>query len=138
MEEIGEIEQRILSELEEAWENDVCSILNTVYDPPSSARLTEFCNAARSLYERGLVRVTKYKFGPDGYTSRELPESEERALLRSLEDQFGDLDEEGYWAYREPYSANVIRPQLLVTEVGHDLAFRLLDERGYQWWKRRS
>lgn len=94
MVELDEIEQRILAELEEAWENNVCTILNTVYESPSSADLTEFCNAARTLYERGLVHVTKYKFGPDGYTSKELPESEQRALLRSLESQFGDLDEE--------------------------------------------
>ncbi|MCR4265347.1 hypothetical protein [Nitratireductor sp. ZSWI3] len=128
---LGEIEQRILSELEEAWENNVCSLMNTVYDPSSSADLTEFCDASRSLYERGLVRVTMDMPG----RSLELPESEERALLRSLESWFGALDEDGQWGYGEEHSAvDAPVPQLLATEEGHELAFQLLERRGYQWW----
>lgn len=135
MERLTEMELRILATLEEAWEDDICTILNTVYTPPSSADLTEYCDAARSLYGHGLVRVTTYKYGPRGHASKELPENVERELLRSLESWFGGLNDKGGWIYREKYSEQFEMPQLLVTEEGHDLAVRVLDKRGYQWWE---
>jgi hypothetical protein len=135
MRKIGEIGQRILAELEETWEQNVYTVINTVYGFPSHADLAEYCNAVRSLYEMGLVRITMDKVGwPQ---SRELPEEAERELLQSLEDWFS-VHHDGHWTYSGGDIKTATIPQLLVTEEGHDLAFRLLDERGYQWWKRGS
>ena len=134
MPDLTEMAQRILSELEEIWDQNVFSMLNTVVTPNGeAAQLAEFQAALAALVERDYVLM-----GYEGFVPRN-PEqlSKERSLemISSIPEWFAFDEAERFWTLSKgPY--NEIRyPGIYSTQEGRDKAFEILDRRGYQWWR---
>lgn len=129
---IDEIGARILASLEESWEDNVFTLINTVYHPPSSADVIEYCSAIRYLKQRELVSFSWRILSPGDCPG--LTESETSALLDSLEDWFV-LGEDGNWTCGKGEIRTTVIPQLFIGEGGGaELAEKLVHDRGFEWW----
>jgi hypothetical protein len=135
---LSELEQRILSELEEAWEEEVTTIANTVFPPSGTpTEIDEMAEALASLVNADLVRISiDYD-----YTRKLRPLSKEQSLevINTLASEF-EFDRDGeHWAWKKfklPLKAYQVQiPEILPTQAGLVKAREILEERGYQWWR---
>jgi hypothetical protein len=123
---LSELEMRILSELEEAGEENVPTIANTVTNVRGDQlELSEIRSALESLVRADLIRIAL-----DG---RDMNAQESLGVLAVLETHLIFNSEGKHWTGgSEPW------PDIIATRTGKETAFQILDERGYQWWRTRS
>jgi hypothetical protein len=132
--DLTEMAQRVLSELEEIWDQNVFSMLNTVIAPNGdTAQLAEFRAALTALVERDYVLM-----GYEGFIPRspeQLSKEESLEMIASLPEWFIFDEAERLWSLGKGSYNTVRYPAIHSTEGGRNKAFEILDRRGYQWWR---
>lgn len=125
---LTELAARILCELEEAWAENVSSTVNTVTDRTGEEQeLASSINALEELIRAGLAVLS-----PDGM--QELTDDRSIELLPNLASKFRFDSDDRLWKW----SDNLPMVEIVATEKGRELAFEILDERGYQWWRQKE
>lgn len=136
MEGLTELEMRVLSELEEAGEEELQTMAVTVMLGLVSADpLSEFQAALRRLAERDLLRMSTAR----NSTGR----LDELSLAASLSeiDRIGEVltfdVSSGAWMDRRISQGDMAEryPFIVDTPAGAELAQKILEARGYQWWR---
>lgn len=134
MVDLSEFGQRVLSELEELRVENVIAMLNTIAVPEGSeSEVEQLKGALRELVNAGLVEM-----GMDQFHSRKevvLEVEEGLSMIDRLPEIFTFSSEEKLWDLRD---GNMLRdpyPIILATPEGVEQGFRILSERGYQWWR---
>ena len=138
--EHSELEQRILAELEEAGEETVGTLINTVTasagDPAESNR----CFAAiGSLIGSDLVRMSNSR-GADRRLEP-LPQRDSLAVLDSLASKIKYDPNKSYWRDTSVIAGKPLRddpPAVILTVSGKATSIAILTGRGYQWWRVKS
>jgi hypothetical protein len=133
-----EFERRILSELEEAGEEPVTGMLNTVIEGTGwQGEVSMYQKALRNLVEADLVRMTiAQPVGRSEITSKQVSMDQIDTISSYL--KFDDIAK--LWrdsrCVGPPYTTP--SPQIACTAKGKEEAFKILDDRGYQWWRPRK
>ena len=127
----SEIEMRILSELEEAGEENVCAMANTIFPPTGESSEIEQLQAALvSLVSADLVRMGERV---RNVGVRPLSKDESLAIVGAMPAGMIFDDKEGLWWWTQS-----VWPEITDTEAGKSKAREILSERGYQWWRPKS
>lgn len=134
MEEFSELQQRVLSELEEAWQLELDCMLNTIIEPVGDPR--ELHDYRRALI--GLIQSDDVRMGLETSVLNkpgELSKSASLEMVRRLDEWLAfDAGINHWFADAGDRTKNPF-PVVYLTEAGDAKAFRILDERGYQWWR---
>jgi hypothetical protein len=126
--DLSEAAARILSELEEAGAENFSSTVNTITERSGEEReLTDSVNGVDQLISLGLA-VLRYK------DSQKLSKEASLEAISHLPSNVTFDPEERLW--KSDNSTPLV--EIVATERGRDLAFDILDERGYQWWRQKS
>jgi hypothetical protein len=133
--EVSELSLRLLAELEEAQQQTITSLLNTVITPTgNSVELTLYREACLGLISGGHVRVAVAFDENRRLKDESLAESVD--LLNFYTSHFIFDGNQGLWLISDkavlPRTASF--PNLVLTEVGLSQAIAVLEERGYRWW----
>jgi hypothetical protein len=137
MSELSELEMRVLSELEEAGEEDVVTMMMTVMPPTGQA--SEVDDMQRAL--ESLVRADLVRMSMDRDTTgrlKALSKDESLSAIADLKSQLRFMGEN--WVdtrYSGPPFGDPF-PYIVDTEAGREKALQILEQRGYQWWRRRK
>ena len=136
MEDLTELEMRILSELEEAGEEELQTMALTVMAGLAGNNpILEFQAALRRLAERDLLRMS---------TARD---ATGRLVDLSLQDSVSEVDRigevltfdpsTGAWEDRRMTQGAIEErfPFIVDTPSGAKMAEGILESRGYQWWR---
>jgi hypothetical protein len=137
MDDLTEMEQRVLSELEEFWEENVFAMLNTVIEPAgdnSEVRLLQ--QALKGLVERDHVIMGFESFHPPNPET--LSKQASLELISSLREWFKFDLEDPHWTLRKGDIKKDRMPMIYSTASGREKAFEILDQRGYQWWRQKK
>jgi hypothetical protein len=132
---LSELEMRILSELEEAGEESVVTLLNTVTRKRGGMlELTQLQLALKTLVDLDLARISVER--DESSRLKELSKDHSQVEIDRipLNVRFGPLG--GYWELlrRPSAKADDDFPYVVDTPEGQNKAFEILEERGYQWW----
>lgn len=120
--------QRILAELEEAGEENISSMLNTIVMPSGDrSELATYATALAQLVEQGLVRV---EFESDE-NSTPLQQAGAADIIRDLDHHLHFSGEDGEWGFIDTERT----PVIIGTDSGLARAEAILEDRGYQWWR---
>ena len=136
---VAEIEQRILSELEEAGEEDIPTLINTVTDRTGKPiELEQVRGALENLVRAGLVRLAS-----DRDVSRrwiKLSQASSLALLVELTSRLKFRVGDGHWMNVPIAEAPLAlwQPAVVNTDEGYRRGREILEKRGYQWWRPRK
>jgi len=129
---------RIVSELEEAGEEDVVTMMNTVVQPAGDpGELAEVQQALENLVHADLIRMSMDR--DSSGRLKDFPKNESLDVIADLESGLSFNRERMLWTdtrhpgppYADPF------PYIVNTETGRKKGFEILDERGYQWWRRK-
>jgi hypothetical protein len=138
---LSELEQRILSELEEAWAEQVTTIANAVFPPNGApAEIDENTKALANLVNADLVKMS-VDFD-DAKKLRPLSKEESLEVINSVPSEFELARAGGNWAWKKfrlplkPCEVQI--PEILATQTGLVKAREILEERGYQWWRQKK
>jgi len=124
-----EMSKRILSELEEAGEENAASLLNTVIEPTGSQiELSSFNDAVSHLEREGLIELEWVDGGENTNSNRTVHLDESSRFVQHL--RFNESN--GRWSFVDTTRF----PSLVATSEGLEMAESLLRERGYQWWRK--
>ena len=136
---LSEIALRILSELEEAGEENIPAMLNTIIDGQgASNEVPDYQHALRELVTVDLVRMTIERDA-----SRRLAAASKAVSFEEIDriSTYLRFDHEAkLWrdSRRSGPPFPSLFPQIVCTEAGRRKAFEILDERGYQWWRKKA
>jgi hypothetical protein len=137
MSDLTEMQQRIVAELEEAWEQNVFSMLNTIIDPTGDAReVSSFQQALQGLIERDHVIM-----GLEGVARRsqeELGKSASLELISNLGDWFRFDTADSHWTLSKGDFRKERIPMIYLSSAGQQKAVAILTQRGYQWWRQKK
>lgn len=126
----GEIAARILSELEEAHEDDVTTLINTVMTVSGEQQeLEAFTAALLLLAQSDFVRIA---YEETSKKSERQPHELSLIIIKALTESLVFDNHEGIWSWDDAKP----QPYVMTTDAGLERARRILDERGYQWWIR--
>ena len=136
LDNLTELEMRVLAMLEEAGEESVVITLNTVIDPSGDqVELAEFQATLTKLVDKKLIEVelASIPMGRVPLTTDkshvEVAQLTQHCRFRPNEGHWTDTRESGPPYYQTPL------PNLLLTEPGRSLSVEILESRGYQWWR---
>ena len=131
--ETEELASRVLSNLYEAGAENVSSTLNTVIEPTGSDEEPRAMAAAlASLLAAELIYLTRGGVRP-GRNVR-VDSREAQRITSELSAVLSFNADRKLWIWDDA----VPMIELAVTEAGDEEAFRVLDERGYQWWRQQT
>lgn len=133
---LSELEMRILSELEEAGEENIAAMLNTIIQPIGDA--SEVASLQQAL--ENLVRADFIRMSTDRDSAgrlRDLSAAGSQGIIANLTSGLHFDSEKMFWAntrhsgppFGDPF------PYIVNTKSGKKKGFEILDERGYQWWR---
>jgi hypothetical protein len=132
-----ELGDRVLATLEEAHIDNVFAILNTVIDPHGGIDEVEaFVIATRNLFDRGLIEMG-YRHVMPHWREEVFAADRTAQLIAELQAWFAFDRGTGYWTTSRGEIRNTSIPFILLTSAGLTESGRLLDERGYEWWRPR-
>jgi hypothetical protein len=126
MNNLSALERVILAVLEEAGEEDISALTNTVRECRGAlGEIDEVSAALAGLVNRGFVEVARSK---DPLSLRWVPTSKQEslALLRDLKPHFHWSTVDQLWAWR----TDLPRAEVLLTNIGAVEARRVLSEDG--------
>jgi hypothetical protein len=136
---LSELAMRILSELEEAGEENVTAMLNTVVDGTGTEeQISSYQQALRELVQADLARMS---------IERDVSRRLVRASSLTSEEQIEGIasflvfDHQAQrWRDRRRTGPPFIDPfpHIVCTSSGKQKGFEILDKRGYQWWRTKS
>lgn len=127
--DLKEMSARVLAELEEAGQEHVPAMLNTVAAMTGDAEeKMQYADALAMLVRDDLIKLA-YECDRQGRLVP-LPKDEALAAVSRLAVSllFGTND--GLWTW-----VGSRRPDILITSAGRTQAKELLEERGYSWWR---
>ena len=139
MADLTELEMRVLSELEEAGQEEILTLINTVMtvtgDP---GEIDEIESALNELFRSGFARIAIDR--DDSDRLRRLSVEKSLAHVLNLRKKLQFREEDKHWTdvddHGPPYSPTYEEPPYVVcTAAGKERAFQILDDRGYQWWR---
>ena len=133
MNELDEIASRVLAQLEEAHSENVTSTMNTIFEVSGQeSELSDMQAALRELIASDLVRIG-YE---DTRAGKIIAVSKEQSMADTvnLTSQINFNDSEGIWKWDKRFP----RSQIVATSSGLVVADKLLQMRGYQWWRQRD
>jgi hypothetical protein len=137
MTDLTEMEQRVIAELEEVWEQNIFSMLNTIVDPNGDVgEVAMLQEALKGLVERGFVAMGLEQFSP-----REQVKLDKQAaleLVSHLGEWFRFDAETSFWTLSKGDFREVRYPVIFSTAEAREKAFQILDNRGYQWWRQKK
>ena len=142
--DLSELQLRILSELEEAGLDSIPALAITVTDVEGvPVDWTSMKDALTKLINADLVRVSldnshanRIRTLKSGVELAEIAKRGSRPWAMSKEDSLTIMAEVDAALIADPqYDKRWV--DILVTDAGHEMSGRILDRRGYQWWKRR-
>jgi hypothetical protein len=134
MSELSELEMRVLSELEEAGEEDVVTMMMTITPPTGDAsELDDMQRTLESLVRADLVRMSMDRDATGRLKALSTDESlsaiaDLKSHLRFVGKNWVDIRNSGP-PFGDPF------PYIVDTEAGREKAFQILEQRGYQWWR---
>jgi hypothetical protein len=131
----SELEQRILAVLDDAGEEDVPTLLNTVLlGAVGAGTLNSYLVALRILVTQNLIRLANSRENNGRLSELSIEES-----LQEIDNQAVVLKydpAEGSWQDSSrtgpPYPPS--NPNVVRTQLGKQRSREILTERGYQWW----
>ena len=135
---MAELEQRILSELEEAGAEEICTLLNTVFQPAGTEQeAIEFTSALTSLVRSDMAVMATFS---QGVKWSDAPKSTSIEMIDGLIAQLRFDPVANLWRdARDPGPPKrVYLPMVACTAAGRKCAFEILDQRGYQWWRNKE
>lgn len=131
--EVAELASRILANLYEAGSENVSSTLNTILHPVGSKEEPNaMAAAAASLLAADLIYLTRAVDHP-GRGIR-IVGDEAQAFTSDFAASMNFNSERRIWTWVEA----IPMVELVLTEAGNEEAYRILDERGHQWWRDQS
>jgi hypothetical protein len=134
MSDLTEIEQRILCTLEEAGQENVFRLINTILRPSGDDReVLELKRALKGLVERDFALMGWY--GPHPNPAEKQPKEQSLAFLEGIEEWFSFDTNDNLWGLSKGTYGKIKCPAVFATRPARDVAFKILDERGYQWWE---
>ncbi|ADJ22921.1 hypothetical protein Hden_1107 [Hyphomicrobium denitrificans ATCC 51888] len=127
-----EFEKRILSELEEAGQENFPTLLNTIVTPTGNAsERNEFQTALTNLLQNGFIKI-----GLERDANRRLKNMSDEdsfALLTRITEHLVFKTQSGHWTGgARPW------PEVVYTEMGKVEGRKILQEFGYQWWRQKD
>ena len=126
--ELSELELRILSELEEAGEENICSMANTIFPPDGvAAEVGQIQKAIISLISADLVRMGERV---RNVGVQQLPKDESLVSAAMISQMMIFDTDRQLWSCPQP-----MWPEITDTPSGKAQARQILSERGYQWWR---
>jgi hypothetical protein len=133
--QVSELDARMLAELEEAQEQTITSLLNTVIQPIGApAEVSAYREASLSLIKRGLVRIAVLYDKNRRLVDEDMERSVE--LLNLFVSEFIFDRKQNLWVMsgQSTLPRTDSFPHLVLTEAGLSQAIELLQQRGYRWW----
>ncbi len=131
---LNEYAQRILSELEEAGQENVFAMLNTIIEPGGAeAEVEGFKELLSLLMDRGLITLGMSAFGRR--TSKELEPRESPNLNAELQRWFRFDNRRNIWTLKDGILPSTSIPEIYLTPEGRQMSEAILVARGYQWWR---
>ena len=131
MRELTELQTRILPALEEAGEDDLSALVNTVGGGHGAGEEIRAVSSALSgLIEGGMLEIARFR-NKDTLRWTPLPMEESLALLSNLESFMRWSASERLWRWH----SDIPRAEVLLTDAGIAAARRILAEQG---WRQRS
>jgi hypothetical protein len=138
--ETREVAERILAELEEAGEENVPTMLNTILPgtgDPSEVEL--LVGALESLVEADLVRMSTSYDAKGRLVDLSKEESLAQIAALSSNLSFGDADR--LWddsRYESGTPRDPPYPYIVITDAGMKAAREILMKRGHDWYQEKS
>ena len=129
---VEETKLRVLSELQEAGEENVAAMANTIFDLTGDRQEIENLKTAlEALVHEGLVRIA-YR---SDLKQKLVPLSEELSLAvaSKLQSVLRLRESDMHWTW-----VGEDRPHVVATETGLQRADETLELYGYQWWRSRT
>jgi hypothetical protein len=128
MVELIELERRILAVLQEAGEESIAALMNTVLQPAESpAEIEEIGQAISSLVRAGSVGLALERDQNRRWSLVSVAEALALASRLAAVVQFRPNAPHWTWATKA-------KLQIVTTEQGASRADEILKEFGYQWW----
>lgn len=126
---LEEMERRILSELQEAGEENIAALLNTVIEPADDmGQAYQLQQALRRLVQAEFAQMALARDRIAGL--KPLTSDESLALIENIPSTLEFQGNKRRWAW-----ASGSTPQVVVTDAGQAQADKILEEQGYQWWR---
>jgi hypothetical protein len=136
MKDLEEIKQRVLSEVEEAGAEGVTCLMNTVLPKTGDEHeLSVFMVALDKLVTEGLVFMAHVLDDRGRRWSKGLSEDESRADIRALSQSLRFCSEGAFWTADDE---TLPEREVVLTDAGRAKAEKILEDRGYQWWRSRE
>lgn len=133
----NELEQRILSLLDEFRSDNVCAIINTVFvGERADEEIALYQEALRGLIAKKYVTVS---FEKDGAPHKPVSEQDALELVSQISDELIPGAKKQRWEWkafqqsRLPFE--VVLLEVKVTDVGQIEAKSIVSGRGERWWK---
>ncbi len=132
---LDELEERLISELEEAGFEDLITLLQTVTARSGTPEeLASIREAVNTLLGAGLVTIMSEATLPNH--PMELRQSEAEALLANMASEFRFDATKRYWLYTKENGPPFVLqyPEVRLTAAGRSAATVILARRGHRWW----
>jgi hypothetical protein len=138
---LSELAQRILAELEEAGEDSIATLLNTcIVEPCRAEHPDELGAAITELIPLGLATISIGR-GDDGRLA-DAPSDKALQYAATLKEYVVYSDKDKVWLdipLAEAGEGEFVDPMNAVSsQAGRDVAFDILDQRGYRWWRKKG
>jgi len=135
MADLSEIEMRMLSEMEEGWQDFPSLLYKTTDRIGTAEEVATVQEGIRNLVHRGLVVMQMTSLQTGCYAIS--PEEIEREI-GSIASHLTFIAETKMWSDHRrdsgPPYFQVPNPEMELTEAGEEVAERILEERGMWWW----
>jgi hypothetical protein len=134
-----ELSERILATLEEAGEENIPTLMNTVVTSADVApNVDDLQEALRELLQKRLARLATS--AAPGQRLKELQQDVEENEIARLSDWLQYDTALRSWVDRRtsgpPYSDSY--PYVKLTQAGRAASTRILSAKGYEWWRPRK
>jgi hypothetical protein len=135
--DVFEYEQRILSELVEAGAENICCLINTVFERNgTAAHVAVMRKALVDLLEKGFIEIAVEP--DDRRRPIGLSNPDASAIITSIPDELVWKADDKHWTWRskrtEPPFLGWDIPEVVITDPGREKAQQILLKRGEHWW----